>query len=134
MRILTLSSVHIVGLTENCTSEHRKARILSSDAVSPTSISAKAYRKPMNKVSTDTPMCSGSKFSMVLSATLPDKPESQKSKIAREQVYLHVSQVLVNMIYSNDIKTDGPCIRGQATRTKLVRILSYGLHSQSNKS
>jgi len=43
-----------------------------------------ASRLARNKIPTTTRMFSGSKFSMVLSVTLPDKTGSQKSKMAAE--------------------------------------------------
>ena len=47
-----------------------------------------------NNIPTATPMFSGSNFSMELSVTLPDETGSQKSKMAAEIMYLHVSQLL----------------------------------------
>jgi len=52
-----------------------------------------ASRLCRNKIPTATPMFSESNFPMVLSVTLPDETGSQKSKMAAEILYLHISQL-----------------------------------------
>ena len=73
-----------------------------------------ASRLERNKILTATPMFSGSNFSMVLSATLPDETGSQKSKMAAEKTV--ISRISVYIHDGNEIPTAKSCFRTKATR------------------
>ena len=62
------------------------------DKTTPRCISAS--RLARNKIQTATPMFLGSNFPMLISVTLPGETGSQKSKMAAENMQLHVSQLI----------------------------------------